>query len=138
MSVRQSTTSVTAQPLGPGRSAGGALYDVLELILDRGLVIDVFVRVALVGIEVLTIDARVVVASVDTYLRFAEACNRLDLGSGQPVGLPGLVGKVTESVAEGKTKGAIEGATRGAIEGVGEAIVDGFKDIVGGKSRKAQ
>ncbi|SMQ20911.1 Gas vesicle protein [Streptomyces sp. Ag82_O1-12] len=57
----------------------GTLYDVLELILDRGMVIDVFVRVSLVGIEILKVDARIVVASVDTYLRFAEACNRLDL-----------------------------------------------------------
>ncbi|MFF5105249.1 gas vesicle structural protein GvpA [Streptomyces sp. NPDC000134] len=57
----------------------GTLYDVLELILDRGMVIDVFVRVSLVGIEILKVDVRIVVASVDTYLRFAEACNRLDL-----------------------------------------------------------
>ncbi|MGW0604324.1 gas vesicle protein GvpJ [Streptomyces sp. NPDC002640] len=57
----------------------GTLYDVLDLILDRGMVIDVFVRVSLVGIEIIKIDARIVVASVDTYLRFAEACNRLDL-----------------------------------------------------------
>ncbi|MFF4650793.1 gas vesicle protein GvpJ [Streptomyces sp. NPDC001380] len=57
----------------------GTLYDTLELILDRGMVIDVFVRVSLVGIEILKIDVRIVVASVDTYLRFAEACNRLDL-----------------------------------------------------------
>ncbi|MEU1708819.1 gas vesicle protein GvpJ [Streptomyces sp. NPDC005706] len=57
----------------------GTLYDVLELILDRGMVIDVFVRVSLVGIEILKVDARIVIASVDTYLRFAEACNRLDL-----------------------------------------------------------
>lgn len=57
----------------------GTLYDVLELILDRGMVIDVFVRVSLVGIEILKVDARIVVASVDTYLRFAEVCNRLDL-----------------------------------------------------------
>ncbi|GGO90237.1 gas vesicle protein GvpJ [Wenjunlia tyrosinilytica] len=61
------------------RPRSGNLYDVLELILDRGMVIDVFVRVSLVGIEILKIDARIVVASVDTYLRFAEACNRLDL-----------------------------------------------------------
>ncbi|MCF6525391.1 gas vesicle protein GvpJ [Streptomyces sp. JJ36] len=59
----------------------GTLYDVIEIILDRGMVIDVFVRVSLVGIEILKVDARVVVASVDTYLRFAEACNRLDLES---------------------------------------------------------
>ncbi|MET9778113.1 gas vesicle structural protein GvpA [Streptomyces sp. NPDC006367] len=57
----------------------GTLYDVLELILDRGMVIDVFIRVSLVGIEILKVDVRIVVASVDTYLRFAEACNRLDL-----------------------------------------------------------
>jgi hypothetical protein len=66
---------------------GGGLYNVLELILDRGLVIDVFVRVSLVGIEILTIDARIVVASVDTYLRFAEACGRTDL-TGVTAGAP--------------------------------------------------
>jgi hypothetical protein len=83
------------QSSGGGR-ASGSLYNVIELILDRGLVIDVFVRVSLVGIEVLTVDARVVVASVDAYLRFAEACNRVDLtGSSQPIGLPGLVGQMT-------------------------------------------
>src|SRR6478735_6845867 len=60
-------------------SGTGNLYDNVELILDRGVVIDAFVRVSLVGIEILKVDARVVVASVDTYLRFAEACNRLDL-----------------------------------------------------------
>ena len=60
----------------PGPSG---LAEVLDVILDKGIVIDVFVRVALVGIELLTIDARIVIASVDTYLRFAEAVNRLDL-----------------------------------------------------------
>lgn len=71
-------TVVPAQQSGGGGGSSG-LYDVLELVLDRGLVIDAFVRVSLVGIEILKIDVRVVVASVDTYLRFAEACNRLDL-----------------------------------------------------------
>lgn len=121
--------SVVTQSSGGGRSSGN-LYNVIELILDRGLVIDVFVRVALVGIEVLTIDARVVVASVDTYLRFAEACNRLDLtGDSRPVGLPGLVGAVTEGAAEGKVKGAIDGAR--------EAITDTIKDLVGGDRKKS-
>jgi gas vesicle structural protein len=55
------------------------LAEVLDLILDKGLVIDAYVRVSLIGIELLTVDLRVVVASVDTYLRFAEAVNRLDL-----------------------------------------------------------
>lgn len=58
-------------------SAG--LYDILDLILDKGLVIDAFVRVSLVGIELLTVDLRVVVASVDTYLRYAEGAERLQL-----------------------------------------------------------
>jgi gas vesicle structural protein len=65
------------------RSSSSGLYDVLELILDKGLVIDVFVRVSLIGIEILTVDARIVIASVDTYLRFAEAVNRLDLMQSQ-------------------------------------------------------
>ena len=70
------------------RSSSSGLYDVLELILDKGLVIDVFVRVSLVGIELLTIDARIVIASVDTYLRFAEAVNRLDLMQSESQPLP--------------------------------------------------
>ena len=70
------------------RASSSGLYDVLELILDKGLVIDVFVRVSLVGIEILTIDARIVVASVDTYLRFAEAVNRLDLMQSESQPLP--------------------------------------------------
>jgi hypothetical protein len=70
------------------RSSSSGLYDVLELILDKGLVIDVFVRVSLVGIEILTIDARIVIASVDTYLRFAEAVNRLDLMQSEAQPLP--------------------------------------------------
>ena len=87
------------------------LADVLDLILDKGLVIDVYVRVALVGIELLTIDARIVVASVDTYLRFAEAVNRLDLeAKGDQKGLPDLLGDAEEDGAQRKTKGALEGA----------------------------
>ena len=61
------------------RPAPSGLADVIELVLDKGLVIDAYVRVSVVGIELLTVDARVVIASVDTYLRFAEATNRLDL-----------------------------------------------------------
>ena len=55
------------------------LADVVDLILDKGLVIDAYVRIAVIGIELITIDARIVIASVDTYLRFAEQVNRLDL-----------------------------------------------------------
>ena len=70
------------------------LADVLDLILDKGLVIDAFVRISVIGIEVITIDARIVIASVDTYLRFAEAVNRLDLmqNESQPLAEMGLTG----------------------------------------------
>jgi gas vesicle structural protein len=87
------------------------LADVLNIILDKGLVIDAYVRVSLVGIELLTIDARIVIASVDTYLRFAEAVNRLDLTqTGQQQTLPGLIEELQESGASKKTKGVLEGA----------------------------
>lgn len=93
------------------RPNSGGLYDILDLLLDKGLVIDAFVRVSLVGIELLTVDARVVVASVDTYLHFAEAANRLDLQAGekQPEALPDLFSGATQEASEAKTKGAIEG-----------------------------
>jgi hypothetical protein len=87
------------------------LADVIDLILDKGLVIDIYVRVSLVGIELLTIDARIVVASVDTYLRFAEAVNRLDLEEkGDQKSLPDLFGDAEEGGAKHKTKGALQGA----------------------------
>jgi hypothetical protein len=66
------------------RPAPSSLADVIDTILDKVLVIDIYVRVSLLGIELLTIDARIVIASVDTYLRFAEAVNRLDLTETQP------------------------------------------------------
>ena len=86
-----------------------SLADVLELILDKGLVIDAYVRVSVIGIEVLTIDARIVVASVDTYLRFAEAVNRLDLAQTETPGIEELRGGGKEK----ETKGAIEGIKEG-------------------------
>lgn len=86
------------------------LADVIDTILDKGLVIDIYVRVSLVGIELLTIDARIVIASVDTYLRFAEAVNRMDLTETQTSGIPELMEDLSSSGAKGKTSGAIEGA----------------------------
>jgi gas vesicle structural protein len=108
-------TAMQQQPYRGGsgyvaRSSSSGLYDVLELILDKGLVIDVFVRVSLIGIEILTIDARIVIASVDTYLRFAEAVNRLDLMSTETQGLPELMDGITEGGASSKTKGVLQGA----------------------------
>jgi gas vesicle structural protein len=92
------------------RSGSSGLYEILDLILDKGLVIDVFLRVSLVGIELLTVDARIVIASVDTYLRFAEAVNRLDLSEQGGEGLPEIMENITQDGASNKTKGVLEGA----------------------------
>ena len=91
------------------RPKPSGLADVIEVILDKGLVIDAYVRVSLIGIELITIDARIVIASVDTYLRFAEAVNRLDISEDGGAGLPELMEGMTESGAKSKTKGALEG-----------------------------
>ena len=92
------------------RPRPSGLADVIDIILDKGLVIDAYVRVSLIGIEILTIDARIVIASVDTYLRFAEAVGRLNLAeSDQSQGLPELLEGMTEGGSKSKTKGAVEG-----------------------------
>jgi gas vesicle structural protein len=97
---------------GVSRSPQGGLAEVLDLILDKGLVIDAFAKVSLIGIEIVTIDARIVVASVDTYLRFAEATNRLDLHAKGGMGLDELPKKMTEGV----THGAAKGITKGVLD----------------------
>jgi hypothetical protein len=84
------------------------LADVVELILDKGLVIDAYVRIAVIGIELITIDARIVIASVDTYLRFAEQVNRLDLTQTEAAGLAEL--RDGGGNGDGKAKGMAEGA----------------------------
>jgi gas vesicle structural protein len=96
------------------------LADVLDVILDKGLVLDAFVRVSVIGIEVVTIDARIVIASVDTYLRFAEAVNRLDLMETELSGLPEL----RQEIAEEKTEDELtpdSSRTRGALKGAAAA-----------------
>jgi hypothetical protein len=103
----------TAQRTGGGyleRPKPSGLADVIEVILDKGIVIDAYVRVSLIGIEILTVDARIVVASVDTYLRFAEAVGRLNLQEADDSeGLPELMQSMTSGGAKSKTKGALEG-----------------------------
>jgi gas vesicle structural protein len=122
--------SVTQQPTNRylERPAPSSLADVVELILDKGLVIDIYVRVSLVGIELLTIDARIVVASVDTYLRFAEAVNRLDLNETQTSGLPELMEDITSGGAKSKTSGALEGVKDKASEILGGSDDDEEED----------
>jgi gas vesicle structural protein len=91
------------------RPRSSSLADVIDIILDKGLVIDAYVRVSLVGIEVLTIDARIVIASVDTYLRFAEAVNRLDLEAKGGKDLPEMMESLNQSGSKGKTSGVLSG-----------------------------
>jgi gas vesicle structural protein len=116
----------------PGPSG---LAEVLDVILDKGIVIDIYLRVALVGIELLTVDARIVIASVDTYLRFAEAVNRLDLTQvGQQETLPEMVSDMSEGGAGGKTKGMLEGAKE-ALFGGGDEDQD--EDSSGSSGRRS-
>src|ERR1700754_4236363 len=119
--------TVATQREGGGRygepgGGGSSRADVVELILDRGLVIDVFVRVSLVGIEIITIDARIVVARVDTFLRFAEPTNRLDL-YGKGKGGKDLT-ELTQGIMEGGAKGKTSGVIEGAVEKVDEMLTN--------------
>jgi hypothetical protein len=124
----------------PTASTGGVvdrpqestLADVVNTILDKGVVIDVFARVSLVGIEVLRVDARVVVASVDTYLRFAEAVNRIEMGADEPKGLDEITQQISESGSKGKSRGAIEAAAEKFDE-----LVEPSKDKEEAKERRS-
>jgi hypothetical protein len=131
--------SATAMTRSPGsgyvqRSGSSGLYEVLDLLLDKGLVIDVFLRVSLVGIELLTVDARIVIASVDTYLRFAEAVNRLDLGQSSDQGVPQIIESMEEDGAQNKTKGMLEGAKESLF---GSSDDDQDEDEDSGSSRRS-
>ena len=104
-----------------GRPGGGymerprpsGLADVIDIVLDKGLVIDAYVRVSLVGIELLTIDARIVIASVDTYLRFAEAVGRIEMAESGGETIPHLMATGRERTYKAITKGAIDGVKEG-------------------------
>ena len=108
------------------------LADVVELILHKGLVIDAYVRIAVIGIELITIDARIVIASVDTYLRFAEAVNRLDLRQDDSQSVPDLFEQGGEEMAQTKTKGAVEGGMDAIKEKIGLGGRDGDREKRGG------
>ena len=132
----------TAQVRRPPTASG--LYDVLELILDRGLVIDAYARVSLVGIELLTVDLRVVVASVDTYLRYAEAVERLNLRhEDEDPGVPDMMGDhMTERAVQrkiGSVKDSVKSAVggggnkEGGLRGVLSKSADAVSHLVHGK-----
>src|SRR3954465_13471957 len=103
--VGVATRGPASNYLQRGPSPSG-LADVLDLILDKGLVIDAYVRISVIGIEALTIDARIVIGAVHTYLRFDEAVTRLALSQTATAGIDELRGGGSSE----KTKGALEGA----------------------------
>lgn len=131
--------TVTQQSTRPNRylerPAPSSLADVIDTILDKGLVIDIYVRVSLVGIELLTIDARIVVASVDTYLRFASAVNRLDLTQDSE-GLPQLLEGMTEGGAKSKTSGMLDAAGEKVSKLVGGGDDEGEEQSDDSSSRQ--
>src|SRR2546430_11095655 len=91
-------------------SGGTSLIDVLDRVLDKGIVIDAWVRVSLVGIDLITVEARVVVASIETYLKYSEA-----VGSLTSAWRPAIAGHVTEAVIPGNPGRAL--ATRATPPG---------------------
>jgi len=80
-------------------SAGSSLIDVLDRVLDKGIVIDAYVRVSLVGIDLVTVEARVVVASVDTYLKYSEAIGVTGMAARPMVG-PAQTSEMDRVLAE--------------------------------------
>jgi gas vesicle structural protein len=84
-------------------SGGSSLIDVLDRVLDKGIVIDAWVRISLVGIDLITVEARVVVASIDTYLKYADA-----------VGLTGLVSRPQLDAGEPEIVEVVESTRRPA------------------------
>jgi gas vesicle structural protein len=104
------------------RPSPSGLADVVETILDRGIVIDAYVRVSLLGIELLTVDARIVVASVDTFLRFAEATNRLDLDEHGGRTLPDILAEGTERAVTAVASDVVEHKVDRGLESVGDAV----------------
>ncbi len=112
------------------RPAPSGLADVIEIILDKGIVIDAYVRVSVLGIELLTIDARVVIASVDTYLRFAEATNRLELEEKQRT-LPDLIGDIGGEVVEDVAENVVDKKVSGVVDKVREPIAEAKEEAAG-------
>ena len=115
------------------RPAPSGLADVIEIILDKGIVIDAYVRVSLLGIELLSVDARVVVASVDTYLRFAEATNRLDLREQAGASLTDMIeqgsGAAIEHVASTVVETKVEGV-KDAVADKAEGVAEKARDLL--------
>src|SRR5437773_2194260 len=116
------------------------LADVVDLILDKGLVIDAYVRIAVIGIELITIDARIVIASVDTYLHFAEAVNRLDLTQTELASLAsalsGYLARKASVLAQEKLVPKLR--EKGGAKAVAQEAVSAVAEKVGGDEESSR
>ena len=112
----------------PAIPNSGGLADVLNVLLDKGLVIDASVRVSLIGIEILAIDIKVVIASVDTYIRYLEAMHRLEsVRRGLPApppaqGIGGTYGLLASAVPAMVTPAVVTPASIATPVGVAEPV----------------
>ena len=99
------------------RSAGGSsLIDVLDRVLDKGIVIDAWVRVSLVGIDLITVEARIVVASIDTYLKYSEAVSGLPTAAAPSLGSMSQKALMAENEALRAQLAAAESRAEEALE----------------------
>ncbi|MCI4063023.1 gas vesicle protein [Micromonospora sp. R77] len=124
MTVATTSSGQGGGALERGGGGGGSLADVVETVLDKGVVIDAQVSIAVVGINLLEINARIVIASVETYLRFAEAVDRYDITPKGTKGLPDLVGDAAGAATKGK---AISGLGKAAQE-ISGAVAESISD----------
>jgi hypothetical protein len=124
---------------GPVQKMGGSasLAELLNVILDKGIVIDAWVRLSVIGIEILTLEARVVVASVETYLRYAEAIGLTQLASAPPEGTRrGGAGQENgdHELSEDEIMGYLEdhpdGVRFGEVEAYFDAPRENVRDIL--------
>ena len=115
------------------RPAPSGLADVIEIVLDKGIVIDAELHVSALGIQLLSIDARITVTSVDTYLRFAEATNRLDISDQVPSPVDVLIEgteKVVQKVAADVVEQKIEHVVEKVQDTVQEKVPEKVKETV--------
>jgi len=118
------------------RPQPSGLADVLDIVLDKGLVVDAYARVSVAGIELLTIDARIVVSSVDTYLRFAEATNRLDLWDKGGRDLTDMVLEGPGAAMENVASRVVEDKVNNVLNHVEDAVGESAKKVARGAKRK--
>jgi hypothetical protein len=118
------------------RPSPSGLADVIEIVLDKGIVVDAYARVSLLGIELMTFDARIVIASVDTYLRFAEATTRLDLSDkgGRP--LADVAAEGAGAAVENVASGVVERKVDRALDKVGDKVGEPVEKVARAAGRK--